>query len=51
MLSMRVSVPDLNLAEFRDSLERFLAVAEFWQTRISGEPASDMPLPGGVLRV
>ena len=51
VLSMRVSVPGMNLADFRDSLERFLAVAEFWQTRISGEPASDMPLPGGVLRV
>lgn len=51
VLSMRIFVPGMNLVNFRDRLERFLSVAEFWQTRIAGEPSSDMALPGGLLRV
>lgn len=51
VLTMRIFVPGMDLANFRDRLERFLSVAEFWQNRIAGGPASDTVLPGGLLRV
>ena len=51
VLSQRMAVPGMDLASLKDTLERFLSAAEFWQARLHGEPSSAEPLPGGLLRI
>ncbi|HIU17303.1 MAG TPA: type III secretion system chaperone [Candidatus Avidesulfovibrio excrementigallinarum] len=51
VLNQRMPVSGMDLASLKDTLERFLSTAEFWQARLSGEPSSAEPLSDGLLRI